>query len=207
MDDDGEADSSLTERMCIVTRTVLDESALLRFVRGPDGAVVPDLARKLPGRGVWVSLNRGVLAEAVRKKLFSRGFGAEARADAGLPDLVARLLRQACLSYMSLAKKAGDGVTGFMKVEELLGRERARILLHAREAQPDGCRKLDKLMAPGVERVTLFTLDELDLAFGRSNVVHAAVAKGGLAEKLLIAVRRIETYEAQPGPQGTEERV
>ena len=206
MANDEEADSSLTERMCIVTRAVLDESALLRFVRGPDGSVVPDLVRKLPGRGVWVSLDRAVLAEAVRKKLFSRGFGAEARADAGLPDLVARLLRQACLSYMSLAKKAGDGITGFMKVEELLGRGRARILLHAREAQPDGCRKLDKLMAPGVERIALFSLDELDLAFGRSNVVHAAVAKGGLAEKLLAAVQRMEIYDAQPGATISDER-
>lgn len=207
MGNEEEADASLTERMCIVTRAVQDESALLRFVLGPDGAVVPDLARKLPGRGVWVSLNRAVLAEAVRKKLFSRGFGAETRTGEGLPDLVGRLLRQAGLSYLSLAKKAGDGVTGFMKVEEVLGRGRARILLHAREAQPDGCRKLDKLMGPGVERMTLFTLDELDLAFGRSNVVHAAVAKGGLAEKLVIAVRRIETYEAQPGPEGSEEKV
>ena len=207
MDNDAEADASLTERMCIVTRAVKDEPALLRFVRGPDGSAVPDLARKLPGRGVWVSLNRAVLGEAIRRKLFSKGFGAETTADASLPDLVGRLLRQVCLSYMSLAKKAGDGVTGFMKVEEMLGRERAKLLFHAREAQPDGCRKLDKLAAPGMERVTLFTLDELDLAFGRSNVVHAAVAKGGLAEKLLIAVRRIETYEAQPGPEGSEERV
>lgn len=207
MEADGEADEFLTERMCIVTRRVLDESELIRFVRGPDGSAVPDLARKLPGRGLWVSLSREHLAEAVRKKLFSRGFGAETKAAGDLPDLVGHLLRGQCLSYLSLAKKAGAAVTGFMKVEEMLGRERAKILFHAREAQPDGCRKLDKLAGPDVKKIGLFTLDELDLAFGRSNVVHAAVAKGGLADKLLFAAGRIEMYEAPPGPKGREERV
>ena len=207
MEPDGEADGDLTERMCIVTRAVLDESALLRFVRGPDGTAVPDLARKLPGRGVWVSLNRAILAEAVKKKLFSRGFGAETKAASDLPDVVGRLLRGHCLSYISLAKKAGVAVAGFMKVEELLGRGKAKLLIHAMEAQPDGCRKLDKMVGSEVKKITLFSLDELDLAFGRSNVVHAAVAKGGLADKLLFAVSRIETYEAPPGPKRYEERV
>lgn len=188
--------------MCIVTRQVLDEAELIRFVRGPDGAAVPDLLRKLPGRGVWVSLNRARLAEAVRKRLFSKGFAAETRAADELPDVVARLLRQQALSLMSLAKKAGDAVSGFMKVEELLLRDRVRILVHAAEAQPDGCRKLDKLAAPHVAKTSIFTVDELDLAFGRANVVHAAVAKGGLAEKLAEAVRRIEKFEAQSGAEG-----
>jgi predicted RNA-binding protein YlxR (DUF448 family) len=191
--------------MCIVTRECLDESALIRFVRGPSGEAVPDLARKLPGRGVWVSLNRARLAEAVVKRLFSRGFAAETKASSDLPDLVATLLRRNALSYLSLAKKAGEAVTGFMKVEDMLGRGKARILVHAVEAATDGRRKLDKLAGPEVEKISLFHLDELDLAFGRSNVIHAAVAKGGLAQKLLTALRRIENYEAQPGLKGTEE--
>lgn len=198
----------MTERMCIVTRQVLDEADLVRFVRSPDGVAVPDLLRKLPGRGVWVSLSRAKVAEAAMKKLFSRGFATETGAPDSLPDLVARLLRQHGLSTLSLAKKAGDAVSGFTKVEELLGRGRARMLLHAAEAQPDGCRKLDKLAAPDVGLARLFRSEELDLAFGRANVVHAAVAKGGLAEKLVEAVRRIEKYEAPAeGPKGIEESV
>jgi predicted RNA-binding protein YlxR (DUF448 family) len=193
-------------RMCIVSREVRDEAELIRFVRGPDGQAVPDLARKLPGRGVWVSLNAGAVAEAVRKNLFSKGFSEATAADAGLPDLLRGLLRKQALGFLSLAKKAGEAVTGFSKVEEMLNRGRTRVLLHAMEAQPDGCRKLDKLLLPGMERCNLFHLDELDLAFGRSNVIHAAVAKGGLAEKLRTAVRRIEVYEAQPGPKVPEER-
>jgi uncharacterized protein len=186
--------------MCIVTRKVKDEAELIRFVRSPDGMAVPDLARKLPGRGVWVSLDRKAVAEAATKKLFSRGFQAETTLPPDLPDRVSKLLRQQALSLLSLAKKAGEAVSGFMKVEEMLGRGRAQLLFHGTEAQPDGCRKLDKLAEPKVERIVLFQISELDLAFGRSNVVHAAVAKGGLAEKLSAAVRRIEMYEGLNGP-------
>jgi len=191
--------------MCIVTRKVMDEDALVRFVRDPVGQVVPDLARKLPGRGVWVTLSREKIAEAARKKLFSKGFHAETGIPADLADLVGRLLRQRALSLISLAKKAGEAVAGFMKVEEMLGHGRAQILFHAAEASADGCRKLDKLAAPDVKRTSLFHSHELDLAFGRSNVIHAAVAKGGLAEKLLAGLRRIETFEGPLGPEGPEE--
>jgi len=186
--------------MCIVTRTVKDEAELIRFVRSPDGTAVPDLARKLPGRGVWVSLDRKILTEAARKKLFSRGFAAETTIPPDLPDMVSALLRQQALSLVSLAKKAGEAVSGFMKVEEMLGRGRAKLLFHGTDAALDGCRKLDKLAGPEVERIVLFERRELDLAFGRPNVVHAAVAKGGLAEKLSAAVRRIEMFEGLAGP-------
>ena len=186
--------------MCIVTREVKDEAELIRFVRSPDGVAVPDLGRKLPGRGVWVSLDSKILAEAVRKKLFSRGFAAETTMPPDLPDMVAKVLRQLALSLLSLAKKAGEAVAGFMKVEEMLGRGRAKLLFRGTDAALDGCRKLDKLAEPGVQRIVLFERRELDLAFGRPNVVHAAVAKGGLAEKLSAAVRRIEMFEGLRGP-------
>jgi uncharacterized protein len=181
--------------MCIVTREVKDEVELIRFVRSPDGVAVPDLARKLPGRGVWVTLDRKILDEAIKRKLFSRGFQAETTIPPDLPAILTKLLRQHALSLLSLAKKAGEAVTGFMKVEEMLGRGRAKMLFHGTDAAPDGCRKLDKLAQPDVKRIVLFQIDELDLAFGRANVVHAAVARGGLAEKLSAAVRRIEMFE------------
>lgn len=191
-----EQDEALSDRMCIVTREVKDEDQLIRFVRGPDGEAVPDLKGSLPGRGVWVSLSRGKVAEAQRKRLFSRGFHAETQASESLPDLVGGLLRKAALSYLPLARKAGQAVCGFMKVGELCGRGNARVLIHAQEARDDGRRKLAAAAGPEVETINLFTGIELDLAFGRSNVVHAALARGGLADKFLAAVRRIETYEA-----------
>ena len=203
---DAELDSELTERMCIVTREVKDEVALIRFVRGPDGVVVPDLLRKLPGRGVWVSLNRERVAEAAKKNLFSKAFAAETRALPELADLVGDLLRKSALSTFSLSKKAGLAVAGNSKVEDMVGKNRALIILHAAEAAVDGRRKIDNLAAADVKVINIFQVDELDLAFGRSNVIHAAVARGMLAEKLLLAVQRIEMYDAHAERLVTEER-
>jgi predicted RNA-binding protein YlxR (DUF448 family)/ribosomal protein L30E len=190
-----EANEIVVDRMCIVTREVKDEAELIRFVRGPNGTVVPDLNRKLPGRGVWVSLSRPRVAEAVNRRAFGRGLG-EVSAGKELPDQVGALLRKAALSYISLAKKAGETVAGAVKVEEMVASGRARIVIHAREAAQNGRQKIDNLSGPSVETISLFTSTELDLAFGRANVIHAAVTKGGLAEKLLQAARRAEAYEA-----------
>ena len=189
-------DEALTERMCIVTRAVLDEDELIRFVRSPDGHAVPDLQRKLPGRGVWVSLSRERVLEAVKKNLFSRGFSAETKAAPELVEMIGDLLRKLALSYFSLAKKAGLAVAGNSKVEDMVSKNLAQIIIHALEAAPDGRRKIDKLAAPDVKMINIFHVDELDLAFGRSNVIHAAVGRGRLAEKLLLAVQRIERYDA-----------
>lgn len=186
----------LPERTCIVTRQAGDESTLVRFARGPDGRVVPDLKRKLPGRGAWVSCKRSLVAEAAAKGLFSRGFGTKSEAPADLADQVGRLLRSASLSYVSLAKKAGQALAGFDKVEAMVKGGEVGVLLHALEAAADGCRKLDRLVVAPAEILKVFTLDELDLAFGRSNVIHAAVKKGALAQQLVLAVRRNQMYEA-----------
>lgn len=195
-----ERDSGLAERMCIVTREVKDEADLIRFVRGPDGAVVPDIERKLPGRGVWVSLSRERVKEAVKRKAFSRGLG-EATVDPHLPDLVASLLRKAALAYLSLAKKAGVLVAGSAKVEKLLAAGEVRLLIHAREAAPGGQSKLDGMARPGTATVRLFASDEMSLALGRPNVIHAAVTGGGIAERLLSAARRAEAYDTGPRTQ------
>ena len=191
-----EAEENVAERMCIVTREVMDEAQLIRFVRGPDDAVVPDINRKLPGRGVWVGLSKKRVAEAVKRHAFRRGLGETSLAGLDLPDQVGGLLRKAAVSYISLAKKAGEAVTGTAKVGEMVATGRARIVIHAREAAQNGRQKIDNLSGPGVETLGFFTSNELDLAFGRANVIHAAVAKGGLAEKLLQATRRAEAYEA-----------
>lgn len=191
-----ELEEDLPDRTCIVSRTVLDEGALIRFVRSPDGLVVPDLARKLPGRGVWVSLARSKVAEAQKKSMFARGFKAESRADAALADLVGAQLRKQALGYLSLARKAGEAIFGFTKVEEMLAQGKAGVLIHAADASPDQCQKLKFAASGGIAIIKTFTDEELDLALGRIHVVHAAVAKGALAEKLLAAARRVEAYEA-----------
>lgn len=185
----------MPERMCIVTREVKDEAELIRFARSPEGLVVPDLARKLPGRGVWVSLDRAKLAEAVKKGLFSRGFAAQSKADEALPEQVGGLLRQQLVATLSLGRKAGEALSGFMRVEEALKKGPVRLLFHAADSGTDGQRKLDRLASPGTVICAFLPTADLDLAFGRANVVHAAVAAGGLADKLVTCVGRLAAYD------------
>lgn len=135
-----------SERTCIVTREAQPPSGLIRFVRAPDGTVVPDVKEKLPGRGVWVTGRRDVVEQAVRKRLFGRGFRADAVADEHLPDLVDRLLAEQALSALSLARKAGRVVTGFGKVTSALARGQAIAVIHAVEAADDGRRKVAQVM-------------------------------------------------------------
>jgi uncharacterized protein len=182
--------------MCIVTREVKDEADLIRFARAPTGEVVPDVGRKLPGRGVWVSLSRSRVAEAVRRKQFARGFDANVEVDDGLAEVTGQALRRQALGYLSLARKGGTLVSGATKVEKVLERGEARVLVHASEAAEHGREKLDRLAGPETAIVTCLTSAEMDLALGRENVIHAAIIKGGLAEKLLAAARRVERYEA-----------
>jgi predicted RNA-binding protein YlxR (DUF448 family) len=196
-----ELSERVAERMCIVTRKVADEAELIRFVKAPDGTVTVDLNRKLPGRGVWVGLSRARVQEAVKRKAFARGFGEAVEVLPELADLIGAQLRKSALAYLSLAKKAGEAVTGNAKVEAMLLGGRARLLLHAREAAENGRRKLDQMAGPDAVAINIFASTELDLALGRANVIHAAVAKGGLAEKLLLAVRRLEAYEGPDSAQ------
>jgi predicted RNA-binding protein YlxR (DUF448 family) len=181
--------------MCIVTRVVKDEQELVRFVRSPDGEVVPDLHRKLPGRGVWVSLERAKVVEAQKRNLFARGFGAQSNSSSELADRVGRLLRQQAVASLSLARKAGQALASSAKVDEALRKGPVAVLLHVASAAEDGMRKLDRLAQPETLVFKHFRGDELDLAFGRANVVHAAVAQGGLGDTLITHIRRIAAYE------------
>ncbi len=186
----------MPERMCILTREVRHEAQLIRFVQSPDGLVVPDLLRKLPGRGVWVSADRVSVAEVVKRNLFSRGFGGQASPSPDLPDLVQRLLRQQAVATLSLARKAGQALAGFIKVETALHKQKVQMLLHAPGCGADGTSKLNRLAGPETLISSLLTAAELDLAFGRTNVVHAALIVGGVADKLVFCMRRVAAYEA-----------
>jgi uncharacterized protein len=185
----------MPERMCIVTREVKDEARLIRFARSPDGIVVPDLLRKLPGRGVWLSLERGKLDEAVRKNMFTRGFGEATTVPPSFSDTISEMLRKQAISVLSLARKAGEALAGFMKVDEAMRKGPVKVLLHASGASLDGCEKLNRLAKPDALVFGHFSTDELSLAFGRSNVIHAAVARGNLADKLVFHVHRWAEYD------------
>jgi uncharacterized protein len=182
--------------MCIVTRVVKPEEELIRFALSPEGQVVPDLKRKLPGRGVWVTLDRSTLGDAIKRNLFSRGFGVDAKSGPELAENCSVLLRRDALSALSLTRKSGLAVSGFMKVEEALAKGNVRMLFHASDGSVDGRQKLDRKAAANVIIFDHFASGDLDLAFGKSNVIHAAIANGGITEKLLDYVRKIAQYES-----------
>ncbi len=187
------------ERTCVVTRQVRDPDELIRFVLGPENVVVPDIKRKLPGRGVWVSLSRKILAQAVKKQVFARALKEKAVASADLPDLVERLLRRDALQALSIANKAGLVITGFAKVEAAIGSGAVCALIHASDGAADGKRKLGQALRRkfGQEsrpEVGDFDVDELDAALGRGNVVHAALGIGPAAKVFLASSRRFAVY-------------
>jgi len=188
-----------TVRRCAVSRERLPKADLIRFVLGPDGDIVPDLKERLPGRGVWVTADRDKVAEAAKRNVFARSLKAQVKVPVDLADRVDRLLAESALGSLALANKAGAAVFGAAKVEEAIAKGRVAALIHARDAAEDGCRKLDgkyRANAKATPRpaIRAFSSDELDLASGRSNVIHAAVIQGGAATKFLAGASRVERY-------------
>jgi predicted RNA-binding protein YlxR (DUF448 family) len=185
------------ERRDIVSGEVMDEARLIRFVAGPDGGVVPDLARKLPGRGLWVAADRASVATAAKKGLFARAAKAQIKAPADLADQVERLLKSRLLSGLGLAKRAGDLTSGFEKVSSVISSGKAAWLIEASDGAADGRGKLLRLARhqtppPGV--FGLFGASELGLALGGENVIHTAFLAGRAAERWAEDVRRLAGF-------------
>jgi predicted RNA-binding protein YlxR (DUF448 family) len=183
-------------RTCLATREVVPIEQMIRFVAAPDGSVVPDLSRNLPGRGAWVTASREAIEKAIAQKAFSRAFRGKGAADQKLVALVEHLIERSALEALSLANKAGRIVTGNAKVESAILADKALAVFHSSDGAADGKRKLDGLLRRfeaegGAKRpsLTLFTGSQMDLALGRPNVVHAALlagpASGGFLERSL----------------------
>jgi uncharacterized protein len=190
------------ERMCVLTREVRPVADLIRFVIGPDGAAVPDLKGKLPGRGVWVTATESTLSEAIKRKALVRGFKREVRLNADLVTQTGHLLELAVLDALAMAGKAGLVATGFGKTEAALSDEDERIigLIHAADAAPDGVRKLAGTLrrrdGDQVAVITSLTTAQLDLALARPNVVHAALLAGPAGDTFLARWRRLERFRS-----------
>lgn len=197
MDEDGD----MRERRDIVSGKVLPENCLVRFAVAPDGTVVPDVAAKLPGRGLWVEARRAAVATAVEKKLFSKAAKANVNASADLPQRVEKALVARMLGDLGLAKRSGALTLGFDNVLRALeGLKPPRILIEAFDGSPDGKRKL-YAAAHRLERncvvIETLTSAELGLALGRENVIHAAVQPGGLTERLTLDAERLAGFRSR----------
>jgi predicted RNA-binding protein YlxR (DUF448 family) len=200
------ADRSATMRMCAVSREVRPIDELIRFVVAPSGEVVADLKRKLPGRGLWVSASRKMVAEAVRRHQFSKGFKRDVRVAATFAADTEVLLERFVVDALAMAAKAGQVISGFTKVADALERPNSgevRALIHATGGAADGIRKLDAIVSQNgrnngpsaeVRIVNVLTSEQLDLALGRSNVIHAALLAGPASDTFLSRSQMLVRY-------------
>lgn len=199
------------ERRCLVTGEIGEATTLIRFVVDPAGRIVPDLAGRLPGRGYWVTATRAMVDEAVRRHLFikavaraNKGGGISGNpivADKWLGQLVADLLTRSCLDLLGLARRAGLVITGFEKVREALAANPGAVLVTAVDGSEDGRSKLAK---PDRQLVVVFSREELSLALGRGNVVHAALTPEGVGVRFLEEVERLKGFRDLEDPARTE---
>jgi uncharacterized protein len=207
LDNGPRTDRSARSRMCAVTRAVRPIDELIRFVVSPSGEVVADLKRKLPGRGLWVSASRQAVAEAARRSQFSKGFKRDIRVAPTLAADTENLLVRGVVEALAMAAKAGQVISGFSKVEGALAQRQARnpvrALIHAADGAADGIRKLDAVVrqnagnnadSPEFPVVTVLTSEQLDLALGRSNVVHAALLAGPASRTFLSRSQTLVRY-------------
>lgn len=186
------------ERRCVATGETRHEDALLRVALSPDGAVLPDLAARLPGRGGWVSADRASVDKAVRKRLFNRAFERPVDAPADLADLFERLLEQRALSLLGLSRRAGRLAMGYDAVRlALKGAPKPAWRIEASDGAADGRRKIDAL-ARGLEAdvavAGCFTSQALGAALGRTGMVHLALAPGPEADGFSVAVGRLAGF-------------
>jgi predicted RNA-binding protein YlxR (DUF448 family) len=191
------------ERKCIATGEVQPKYGLIRFVAGPDGAVVPDILGKLPGRGVYVAADKAALQRAVDKNLFARGLKQKVTVPPDLVDAVERQLARRVVDLISLARKSGAAVAGYEKVKAWLDREDAEVLIQAIDGSGRG---KSKLSTPHFGKyIGWLTADELGMAFGRETVIHAALASGGLGNRVVEEAQRLRGMRETDGGTGRRE--
>src|SRR5690606_37193129 len=192
------------ERRDLVTHQVMDESRLIRFLAAPDGSVVPDLARELPGRGLWVAADRASVETAARKNLFSRAAKAPLKPAADLAEQVERLLARRCLEQLGLARREGVLISGFGKSAAAIRADRASWIIEATDGSADGRGKLLSLARhrqPPPKTCGAFTADDLSLALGLENAMHAVLLEGGRADRWPLEVERLAGFRSLRPPE------
>ena len=196
-------DEPMNDRMCIVTRESGPAEMLIRFVAGPDGTVVPDLKRALPGRGCSVTASRALIDKAVQKQLFARALKSDVKALPELGEQVDRLLVSQLSGMMNMARKAGQFVSGNSKVDNAVRSGAALAVFHASDAAADGVRKISQarkawmLTMDEQEEIPAFQLmsfDEMQELMGDNAFIHAVALAGQAGQGVVKRAKLLETY-------------
>lgn len=186
------------ERRCIVTGESQPKAGLVRFGLGPDAQVVPDVLGRLPGRGFYVAADRKAIEKAAAKGLFARAARRSVTVPDGLAAMVEAQLARRVVDLMSLARKAGDAVTGFEKVKDWLVKGKAQVLIQASDGSERGKSKLHPPDGNGTF-IGCLTARELGLAFGREHAIHGALATGGLTTRVVEEAARLAGLRSETG--------
>ena len=182
-----------TQRKCIATGQILPKDDLLRFVKTPDSRLVPDFNKKIPGRGLYVSISKKALKTALDKNLFIKSIRLHLKIEDNFLDMVETLLYKRGLESINLARKAGALVTGFEKVKEKLLKNKVAFLIEAKNASQDGLQKINAI-AKNLEIIDVYNIEDLDAALDKVNTVHIAILKSDIANMVYKNVKRYQTF-------------
>jgi uncharacterized protein len=186
---------------------------MIRFVIAPDGAVVADLAEKLPGRGLWLGASRDAVTTAVKRKLFARAARRQVAVPEGLEKQLEEALVDRATATIGMARRAGLVIAGQAKVEAALRRGHVVLRLEALDGTAEGRRKLDRL-SQDVMVLEALSMSEMARAFDRERTVHAAVLEDGgkrggpgLVDRLKREFERLAGFRSNFGGAGLEKAV
>jgi len=190
------------ERRCLASGETRDPVDMVRFVLSPEGVVTPDVAGKLPGRGVWVSADRKSLEKTIALKSFVRGFKTKAKVEGDLVTLTDSLLARKVLGLITMARKAGVIALGFDQVQSMAREAAIAFRIEASDGSKDGRSKI-RTLAKAINReqdlpdpvvIGCFTAKEIGTALARESIVHAAVKPSKLAKSLALDVKRLSGF-------------
>ena len=179
-------------KRCILRNIELPRDEMVRFVVGPDKEIIADIKANLPGRGFWLSARRDVINTARAKNVFARVARDKVKVSDDLVEEVEKLLIRRCQNIIGMARRSGQAISGFTKVEAWLKSGRPTgVLFAAADGTETGKKKLGNWVkeAPTVETLSAY---ELGVAFSKDRLVHAILAPGRLASDLLATVKRLE---------------
>ncbi|MBE6452620.1 MAG: RNA-binding protein [Alphaproteobacteria bacterium] len=182
-----------TTRKCIASGQVLEKQHLLRFVAIPDGTIVPDFKKRLPGKGIYVSISKTMLNKAIKNNLFSKALKQKVNPIENLENMVEDILRLSSLKSISLARKAGFMISGLDKVSDAIKKNKVAFLLEAYNAGTDGTEKISRL-AGNIQIYRLFTTEELDKALDKTNTVHCAFLKSEMSNAVSREFDRLNQF-------------
>jgi predicted RNA-binding protein YlxR (DUF448 family) len=184
----------VAERSCVACRTARPQGELLRYVLAPDGRLLVDYQKKLPGRGAYTCFDPACIALAGKRGQFARAFRRPVEMPGSeelLADL-ARQIRQRLLALIALARKAGQVVSGSNLVLSALGSiEPPAIVLIAGDTSAGIAEKVaGKARSLGVPNWTVFDKDAFGQVLGKEERSVVAVKEHPLAGMLIEELTR-----------------